>query len=96
MINSNNEIVREYNSISIDGIFNFELITPGKYIFRMIKDANGNKKWDTGNYLKKVQPEDVYYSNFELDVRANWDFNETFNLNEVKKDTTSIMIDAIQ
>ena len=55
MINSNSEIVREYNSISSNGIFNFELIKPGKYIFRMIKDDNGNKKWDTGNYLKKVQ-----------------------------------------
>jgi len=96
MINSNNEIVKEYNSISIDGILNFELITPGKYIFRMIKDDNGNKIWDTGNYLKRVQPEAVYYSNFELDIRANWDFNETFNLNEIKKDSTSIVIDSIQ
>ena len=96
MINSNSEIVREYNSISSNGIFNFELIKPGKYIFRMIKDDNGNKKWDTGNYLKKVQPEAVYYSNFELDIRANWDFNETFNLKKIKIDSTSIKIDSIQ
>ena len=96
MINSNSEIVREYNSISSNGIFNFELIKPGKYIFRMIKDDNGNKKWDTGNYLKKVQPEAVYYSNFELDIRANWDFNETFNLKEIKIDSTSINKDSIQ
>jgi len=87
MLNSNNEIVRKYNSIINDGLYNFELIKPGKYIFRMIKDNNGNKKWDTGNYLKKIQPEEVYYSNFELDIRANWDFNETFNLNEVKIDS---------
>ena len=96
MINSNSEIVREYNSISSNGVFNFELIKPGKYIFRMIKDDNGNKKWDTGNYLKKVQPEAVYYSNFELDIRANWDFNETFNLKEIKIDSTSINKDSIQ
>ena len=96
MINSNSEIIREYNSISSDGVFNFELIQPGKYIFRMIKDDNGNKIWDTGNYLKKVQPEAVYYSNFELDIRANWDFNETFNLKEIKIDSTSIKIDSIQ
>ena len=87
MINSNNEVVREYNSIDRDGLYNFELIKPGKYIFRIIKDDNGNKKWDTGNYLNKVQPEKVYYSNFELDVRANWDFNETFNLKELKIDS---------
>ncbi len=87
MINSNNEVVREYNSIDRDGLYNFELIKPGKYIFRIIKDDNGNKKWDTGNYLNKVQPEKVYYSNFELDVRANWDFNETFNLKQLKIDS---------
>ena len=96
MINSIREIVREYNGISSDRIFNFELIKPGKYIFRMIKDDNGNKIWDTGNYLKKVQPEAVYYSNFELDIRANWDFNETFNLKKIKIDSTSIKIDSIQ
>jgi len=99
MLNSNNEIVRKYNSIIRDGVYNFELIKPGKYIFRMIKDNNGNKKWDTGNYLKKIQPEEVYYSNFELDIRANWDFNETFNLNEVKIDSINlneVKIDSIQ
>ena len=87
MVNSNNEIVREYNSINSDGLYNFELVKPGKYIFRMIRDNNRNKEWDTGNYLKKIQPEEVYYSNFELEIRANWDFNETLNLNEVQIDS---------
>ena len=87
MVNSNNEIVRKYNSINSNGLYNFELVKPGKYIFRMIRDNNRNKEWDTGNYLKKIQPEEVYYSNFELEIRANWDFNETLNLNEVKIDT---------
>jgi len=96
MVNSNNEIVRKYNSINSDGLYNFELVKPGKYIFRMIRDNNRNKEWDTGNYLKKIQPEEVYYSNFELEIRANWDFNETLNLNEVKIDSTSINKDSIQ
>ena len=68
-----------------DGII--ESVKPGKYIFRMIRDNNRNKEWDTGNYLKKIQPEEVYYSNFELEIRANWDFNETLNLNEVQMDS---------
>ena len=37
--------------------------------------------WDTGNYIKRKQPEPVYYFPSEIDVRANWDLNETFNLN---------------
>ena len=35
----------------------------------------------TINYLKKVKPEPVYYFASELEVRANWDLNETFDLN---------------
>ena len=84
---SNNKIIKEYNNITNDGIYNFELIPPGKYLFRMIKDDNGNKIWDTGNYLQKIQPEDVYYFSNELDIRANWDFNETFNLKMIEIDS---------
>jgi uncharacterized protein (DUF2141 family) len=87
MINSNNKIIKEYNNITNDGIYNFELIPPGKYLFRMIKDDNGNKIWDTGNYFQKIQPEDVYYFSNELDIRANWDFNETFNLKMIEIDS---------
>ena len=95
MINSNNKIIKEYNNITNDGIYNFELIPPGKYLFRMIKDDNGNKIWDTGNYLQKIQPEDVYYFSNEFDIRANWDFNETFNLKMIEIDSTLIKTDSI-
>ncbi len=95
MVNSNSEIIKEYNNITNDGIYNFELIPPGKYLFRMIKDDNGNKIWDTGNYLQKIQPEDVYYFSNELDIRANWDFNETFNLKMIEIDSTLIKTDSI-
>ena len=29
--------------------------------------------------LPKIQPEEVIYYPFELELRANWDLNETFN-----------------
>ena len=53
---------------------------PGKYLFRFIRDDNGNKKWDTGNYLKKIQPEMVYYSIDTIDLRANWDINQQLTI----------------
>ena len=58
--------------------------------FRLIEDANNNDKWDTGNYLKKIKPERVYYFSNELEVRANWDLNETFNLNQIMSVKDSI------
>ena len=59
------------------------------YYFRLIKDVNGNKEWDTGNYLEKIQPEPVIYfldpltrSAKKIELRANWDLNETFNVTQ--------------
>lgn len=49
----------------------FDLLEPKKYYFRAIIDKNNNKIWDTGNFLKKQQPEEVIYFKQELEVRAN-------------------------
>ena len=81
LIDSNEEIIREYKNVDQNTAYNFEYIKPGKYTFRLIEDLNKNDIWDTGNYLKKIKPEPVYYFPSELEVRANWDLNETFNLN---------------
>ena len=81
LIDSNKEIIREYKNVDQNTAYNFEYIKPGKYTFRLIEDLNKNDIWDTGNYLKKIKPEPVYYFPSELEVRANWDLNETFNLN---------------
>ena len=70
--------------------YNFEYIRPGKYTFRLIEDSNNNNIWDTGNYLQKVNPEPVYYFSNEIEVRANWDLNEIFDLNQ-----TQIIKDSI-
>jgi len=75
-------VVRRYDSITPGNNYTFELLDAGKYTVRLIEDANGNKKWDTGNYLQKTQPEQVIYYWKEIDLRANWDMNETFNTNQ--------------
>ena len=81
LIDSSSNIIREFNNVNSNSTIIFDYIRPGKYTFRLIEDLNSNDIWDTGNYLKQVQPEPVYYFPNELDVRANWDLNETFNLN---------------
>jgi uncharacterized protein (DUF2141 family) len=82
MINNNGDVIREFKNVNQDTTYNFDYVRPGKYTFRLIEDANNNDIWDTGNYLKKIKPESVYYFLNELEVRANWDLNETFNLNQ--------------
>ena len=67
----NDEIIeRRYITTSETLVFN--LLEPNTYKVRAIIDDNNNKKWDTGNYLLKIQPERVIYFEEELKVRANY------------------------
>lgn len=61
-------------------VFEFTNIKPAKYLIRVIFDSNGNQKWDTGNYLQRIQPEKVTYYPNALEVRANWELEQTFTL----------------
>jgi len=56
----------------------FSFIEPGKYKLRFIEDLNKNGEWDSGNYLKKIQPERVFEftdgkNKGEINIRANWE-----------------------
>ena len=59
-----------------EGVIDFQNLTPGTYYLRAIFDTNGNKKWDSGNYLKARQPERISYRPEAIDARAGWDMVE--------------------
>ncbi|TMM59259.1 hypothetical protein FEE95_07450 [Maribacter algarum] len=61
-------------------LFEFNNIEPSKYLLRVIFDKNKNGKWDTGSFLKNIQPERVSYFPEEIEVRPNWDLEQTFTL----------------
>ena len=63
-------------------LFEFNNLDPARYIIRVIFDENGNGKWDTGNYLQKIQPEKVSYYPDVIDVRANWELEQNFIISE--------------
>ena len=85
LLDTQGKIVQSYDELSDSGVYPFLLLPPGTFSLRFIEDLNGNKQWDTGNYLKKIQPENVIYLPIDLDLRANWDLNEMFNPTEVEK-----------
>jgi len=58
----------------------FNLVEPALFTLRAIYDENKNKEWDSGNYLEKRQAEEVIYFSKEIDVRANWDVEQVFDL----------------
>lgn len=55
----------------------FENINPGDYSIRLIHDKNKNMKWDSGNYLKKINAEITIHSIEKIKIRANWIIRES-------------------
>ena len=72
LMNAANKVLR---TVELDqsSRVKFELLAPGNYKFRLIKDSNNNGKWDPGNYMEKIQPERVYYLESPVNMRSNWD-----------------------
>lgn len=67
-------------SVQEDGVVTFELVNEGSYMLRAVIDSNGNGKWDTGRYLKHIQPEEVYYQYIEIPMKSNFDVEQDFDL----------------
>ena len=59
-----------------NGHCTFYFIKPGTYYMRLIFDANGNGKWDTGDFEKGIQPEHVSYYHHALDLRALFEYTQ--------------------
>jgi hypothetical protein len=79
LTNSKGDILAsEYseNGTTVD----FNLLEPSAFSLRVIYDTNKNKEWDSGNYLEKRQAEEVIYSSKEINLHANFDWEEIFDL----------------
>lgn len=58
----------------------YNFLYPKKYLLKVVVDANGNGKWDTGDYLNHIQPERVIYYQQVIDIRSNWEMDFIWDL----------------
>lgn len=72
LLNSNEEVLYEY-FLSESQIFKIPNLTPQTFILKIIYDKNINGKWDTGNYLQKIQPEKVFYYSKSTAIQSGFD-----------------------
>jgi hypothetical protein len=79
LMNDGQSMIYEEQVITETGKIHFNFMNPGKYKLKAIKDRNGNNLWDTGNYKLKLQPEEVLYYWKTVEVRANWDVEESWD-----------------
>jgi len=72
LLQGEDKIIQE-KIITKNGLIEFPFLKTGDYDIKIIFDDNRNKKWDTGNYLKKIQPEEIIYYDKKIKVKQNWD-----------------------
>ena len=69
-----------------ESVVRFKLLAPGTYYMRLFIDENQNGKWDTGNPVDSLQPEEVYYFAKKLDLKKNWDVDQDWDITELPLD----------
>lgn len=74
-----------------DGRALFSYLDPSVYYARLFIDANGNGQWDTGNIDARLQPEEVFYYNKKLQLKKNWDVEQTWDIYELPVDVQKPM-----
>jgi len=76
------ETVYQQKIINKDQIVEFSYLPPKEFLFKVILDNNFNGKWDTGEYITHLQPEEVLYYKEKVKVRSNWDIEINFDVNK--------------
>lgn len=67
-------------SVDKNGTYDIFYLNPEEYYLRVVYDRNGNGRYDPGNFLKGIQPEEVLYNPEIIQLQANWDRRYTLNL----------------
>ena len=80
LLDNGGKVLRQ-QQVTPEKTADFYFLAPSaKYYVRLFNDRNGNKKWDTGNFEQGIQAEEVYYCPKVWEMKANFEFEETWNI----------------
>lgn len=86
MLDNKEEVVSSVR-IGKNGAADFYFLKPEtKYYIRLFNDRNNNGIWDPGNFEKGIQAEEVYYFPKSWQMKANFEFNESWDINATSFD----------
>lgn len=87
LTNAQGALQQEKRNVS-GGKIVFNYVAPGDIKMRLIEDANGNGKWDSGNVVERRQPErsELYVNENGEDTfvtKANWEMELAMDMNKL-------------
>ncbi|WP_018464180.1 Ig-like domain-containing protein [Segatella paludivivens] len=77
LLDKSDNVVKELEAEN--GQAEFFYLAADDYYLRMFVDRNNNGIWDTGDFVKNIQPEEVYYYPGKIECKAKWDVRESWN-----------------
>ncbi len=102
LLGSNGSLLQEKRDAG-EGVCQFNYVPAGEVMFRVIEDANGNGRWDSGSVVERRQPERAeMYSNADgqdtFATKVNWEIEFSIDMNElfapVTMESLSELLDA--
>lgn len=84
LLSSNDEPVMSA-PVTAGGRAVFRFVNPGTYYARLYFDTDRNGRWSTG-VPDSIQPEEVAYYPKKLDLRRNWDVDQSWDIYETAVD----------
>jgi len=72
-------IIKKWKQTSGEKI-KFTNLNPGKYKLFAFTDKNNNMQWDSGFYIKHIQPESKLFYNSEINLRSNWEVETKWDI----------------
>ena len=86
LLDASGNVLRQ-QPVTVEGTADFYFLNPStKYYIRLFNDRNDNGVWDTGDYDKKIQPEEVFYFPKVWEMKANFEFEENWDVNAIPVD----------
>lgn len=82
LLGSDEKTIREVR-MAEPGSIGFPFLEKGLYRLKVIYDLSGDGKWTTGDFSTGRQPEPVSYYPAELDVKVNWEINQTWDIGKM-------------
>ncbi len=78
LMDNSDKVVR--NVRAVNNRADFFYLKPADYYLRVFIDRNGDGKWNTGDYAKGIQPEEVFYFPKPMRIRARWEMEQDWEV----------------
>lgn len=64
-------------------LYTIKYLKANSYKLKVILDNNNNGTWDNGNLQKRIQPEQVFYQNQSITIKAYWDIEQSIDIDKL-------------